>query len=308
MGIWLFLAQFATLALALAVVHRPLGDYMAAVYTSPKDLRIERGFYRVIGVDARAEQSWGAYLRSVLAFSVVGILVVYALQRLQEFLPYSLGLPATSEHLAFNTAISFVTNTNWQSYSPDTTLGYTVQLVGLAVQNFVSAAVGIAVAVALIRGFARRRDGRLCRCGGRGCVEAYLGADAILEAWRSAGGVFEGTGWGAVGQLLTAAQDGDAVASAVVDELVATLGSALGSLVNLTNPARVVVGGWVGLRLMESLAARIEQSARAESLERPGGQFELVACRFGGDTVAIGAAMMPLEALLDAPRGSRLTA
>ncbi|MGN6503612.1 MAG: ROK family transcriptional regulator [Pseudolysinimonas sp.] len=152
------------------------------------------------------------------------------------------------------------------------------------------------------------RDGRLCRCGGRGCVEAYLGADAILEAWRAAGGVFEGTGWGAVGQLLVAAQGGDAVASAVVDELVATLGSALGSLINLTNPARVVVGGWVGLRLMETLAARIEDSARAESLDRPGAQFELVACRFGGDTVAIGAAMMPLEALLDAPRGSRLTA
>ncbi|HTL40644.1 MAG TPA: ROK family transcriptional regulator [Pseudolysinimonas sp.] len=152
------------------------------------------------------------------------------------------------------------------------------------------------------------RGGRLCRCGGRGCVEAYLGADAILEAWRTAGGDFDGTGWGAVGQLLTAAQDGDAVASAVVDELVATLGSALGSLVNLTNPARVVVGGWVGLRLMESLAARIEDSARAESLDRPGAQFELVACRFGGDTVAIGAAMMPFEALLDAPRGSRLTA
>lgn len=152
------------------------------------------------------------------------------------------------------------------------------------------------------------RGGRLCRCGGRGCVEAYLGADAILEAWRTAGGDFDGTGWGAVGRLLTAAQDGDAVASAVVDELVATLGSALGSLVNLTNPARVVVGGWVGLRLMESLAARIEDSARAESLDRPGAQFELVACRFGGDTVALGAAMMPFEALLEAPRGSRLAA
>ena len=161
MTLFLFLTQLATLAIALVLVYRPLGDYMAGVYTTKKDLKVERGFYRLIGVKSDSEQSWPAYLRSVLAFSAVGILLVYALQRLQEFLPYSLGLPATSEHLAFNTAISFVTNTNWQSYSPDLTLGYTVQLVGLAVQNFVSAAVGIAVAVALIRGLAYRLSGTI---------------------------------------------------------------------------------------------------------------------------------------------------
>jgi predicted NBD/HSP70 family sugar kinase len=149
------------------------------------------------------------------------------------------------------------------------------------------------------------RNGRVCRCGGHGCVEAYLGADAILDAWRELGGDFEGSGWGAVGQLLDADRDGDAVAGAVVDELVATLGSALGSLVNLTNPERVVIGGWVGLRLMESIADRVEASTRAEALERPGAQFELLPCRFGGDTVALGAAMMPLHALLNEPRGTR---
>ena len=149
------------------------------------------------------------------------------------------------------------------------------------------------------------RDGRLCRCGGHGCVEAYLGADAILTAWREAGGDFEGSGWRAVGQLLDADRDGDATAQDVVNELVATLGSALGSLVNLTNPERVVIGGWVGLRLMESIADRIEASTRAEALDRPGSQFDLLACHFGGDTVALGAAMMPLEALLSEPRGSR---
>jgi len=159
--VWLFIAQLATVAAIVAILYRPLGDYMAHVFTSTKDLRVERGFYRLIGVNPKAEQSWGAYLRSILSFSVLGILLVYALQRTQEFLPYSLGLPATSEHLSFNTAISFVTNTNWQSYSPDLTLGYTVQLVGLAVQNFVSAAVGIAVAVALIRGFAYRVSGTI---------------------------------------------------------------------------------------------------------------------------------------------------
>ncbi|GGK86109.1 potassium-transporting ATPase potassium-binding subunit [Salinibacterium xinjiangense] len=159
--IWFLIAQLATIALVLVLVHRPLGDYMAAVYTSKRDLTVERGFYRLIGVDFHSEQSWPAYLRSVLAFSAVGILMLYALQRVQQVLPYSLGLPPTSEHLAFNTAISFVTNTNWQSYSPDLTLGYTVQLVGLAVQNFVSAGVGIAVAVALIRGLAYRSSGTI---------------------------------------------------------------------------------------------------------------------------------------------------
>jgi predicted NBD/HSP70 family sugar kinase len=152
------------------------------------------------------------------------------------------------------------------------------------------------------------RNGRLCRCGAHGCVEAYLGADAILTSWREAGGEFEGSGWGAVGKLLDAQRDGDAVAGRVVDELIATLGSALGSLVNLTNPERVVIGGWVGLRLMETLADRVETSTRAEALVRPGAQFDLQVCRFGGDTVAIGAAMMPLNALLNEPRGSRRAA
>ncbi|GAA1219766.1 ROK family transcriptional regulator [Rhodoglobus aureus] len=146
------------------------------------------------------------------------------------------------------------------------------------------------------------RNGRLCRCGGHGCVEAYLGADAILELWREAGGVFDGSGWGAVGQLLELR---DPVAVGVVDELIETLGSALGGLVNLTNPERVIIGGWVGLRLMESLASRVEEATCAEALVRPGGQFSLHACSFGGDTVALGAAIMPLEALLAAPRGSQ---
>jgi len=149
------------------------------------------------------------------------------------------------------------------------------------------------------------RDGRPCRCGGRGCVEAYLGADAILSSWREAGGVFEGSGWGALGSLLDAEQAGDPAATTLVEEIVSTLGSALGGLVNLTNPERVVIGGWVGLRLMESLAPRIEEATRREALVRPGGQFTLAACRFGGDTVALGAAMMPLESLLGMPRGAR---
>ena len=168
--------QAATLALILALVYRPLGDYMAHIYTTTKDWKVERGLYRLVGVDPRSEQSWPAYLRGVLAFSAVGVFFVYILQRAQAVLPYSLGLPAVPEGLSFNTAASFVTNTNWQSYSPELTMGYTVQLAGLAVQNFVSAAVGIAVAIALVRGFARRRSGTI----GNFWVDLFRGSFRLL--------------------------------------------------------------------------------------------------------------------------------
>ena len=143
-----------------------------------------------------------------------------------------------------------------------------------------------------------QRGGRLCRCGNRGCVEAYVGADSILAAWREAGGTFDGTGWRAVGELIASADRGDAAARGVVDELIDSLGAALGSMVNLTNPRRIVVGGWVGLRIMESLAERVIEATRAHSLRRPGYQFELVTAVFGGDSVAIGSALMPIEALI----------
>ena len=158
MPVLLAILQAATLVLMLAITHRPLGAFMAHTFTSEKDTALERGFYRAIGVAPRTEQTWQSYLRALLSFSVVGFLLVYALQRLQPYLPYSLGLPAVPPGLAFNTAVSFVTNTNWQNYSPEATLGYTTQMAGLAVQNFVSAAVGIAVAIAIVRGFARRRS------------------------------------------------------------------------------------------------------------------------------------------------------
>ncbi len=151
--------QILTLVVLLALVYRPLGDYMARMFTTSKDLRVERGFFRVIGVDSTAEQTWRLYLRSVLIFSLVGVLLLYAIQRLQAVLPFALGLPAIPEGLSFNTAASFVTNTNWQSYSPEVTMGYTVQLGGLVVQNFLSVAVGVAVAIALVRGLAYRKSG-----------------------------------------------------------------------------------------------------------------------------------------------------
>lgn len=157
------IAFVASLVLALAVVHVPLGDYMYRVYSGDRHSRAERLIYRAIGAKPEVEMTWGVYARSVLAFSAVGVLFLYFLQLLQRGLPLHLTDPGTemTPALAWNTAVSFVTNTNWQAYSGESTQGHLVQMAGLAVQNFVSAAVGISVAVALVRGFARRHTGEL---------------------------------------------------------------------------------------------------------------------------------------------------
>jgi len=150
-----------TLVLALALVHRPLGDYLARVLTSRRHLAVERVTYRFGGVDPDADQTWSRYLRSVLAFSAVSVVFLYLFLRVQQHLWPPFATPQMSAAQSFNTAASFVTNTNWQSYSGESALGYAVQMAGLAVQNFVSAAVGIGVAIALVRGFARRSTDRL---------------------------------------------------------------------------------------------------------------------------------------------------
>jgi K+-transporting ATPase ATPase A chain len=191
---WLLVAEVVTLAVLLALCYRPLGDHMARTYTTAEDTRVERGLYRVLGVDPDAEQSWRNYLRSVIVFSVVGVLALYLLQRIQAVLPYSLGLPAVPEGLSFNTAISFVTNTNWQSYSPETTLGYTVQLAGLAVQNFASAAVGLAVAIALARGLAASRSSTIGNFWVdlvRGVLRILLPLSVVAAVVLIAGGVIQ---------------------------------------------------------------------------------------------------------------------
>ncbi|MGW5349474.1 potassium-transporting ATPase subunit KdpA [Streptomyces sp. NPDC004031] len=153
--------QITVLVAALALTYRPLGDYMARILNPGKHLAVEKGLYRLGGVDPDADQQWGTYLRSVLAFSAVSLLLLYGMQRLQNHLLLSLGFPPVKADQAFNTAASFVTNTNWQSYSGEVTMGHLVQMAGLAVQNFVSAAVGIAVVAALIRGFTRKRTDRI---------------------------------------------------------------------------------------------------------------------------------------------------
>jgi potassium-transporting ATPase potassium-binding subunit len=150
-----------SLVAALAMAYRFLGDYMYRVVSGTRHAQVERVVYRLVGANPAAEQAWGVYARSVLAFSVVSILFLYAFLRLQDKLWLSLGLDPVMTHGAWNTAVSFVTNTNWQWYSGESTVGHLVQMAGLAVQNFVSAAVGVAVAVALVRGFARRRTEQL---------------------------------------------------------------------------------------------------------------------------------------------------
>jgi len=156
-----------TMTIALIATYRPLGDYMARVFTSTRHNRVEKTVYRVAGIDPEADQTWAQYLRSVLAFAVVGVLLLYAFLRLQHLAVFGHNFaggtnpPQMSSSQSFNTAASFVTNTNWQSYSGESALGYVVQMAGLAVQNFVSAAMGIAVAVALVRGFSRSRTERL---------------------------------------------------------------------------------------------------------------------------------------------------
>src|SRR5690349_15622066 len=157
---WLQIALFGAIVI---LITRPLGGYMTRVFAgertflSPVLRPVERAVYWCCGIDEKEEQHWLTYAVAVLLFSLVGFLSLYALQRLQRYLPFNpQGQTGVEQSLAFNTSVSFVTNTNWQSYVPEATMGYLVQMAGLTVHNFVSAAAGIAMALALLRGFARR--------------------------------------------------------------------------------------------------------------------------------------------------------
>jgi len=228
--IWFGVLQGATLVAVLVLLYRPLGDAIARIYTGARDLRVERGIYRLIGVDASSEQTWRAYARSVLAFSLAGLVLLYLLQRVQAFLPLSLGLPAVPEGLAFNTAASFVANTNWQSYSPEQTMGHLVQLAGLTVQNFVSAAVGIAVAIALVRGLPRRGSATIGNFWVdlvRGLVRLLLPVAVIGALALLAGGVAQNlAGFGEVHTIAGGTQSlpGGPVASQEAIKLLGTNG------------------------------------------------------------------------------------
>ncbi|MFF8904816.1 potassium-transporting ATPase subunit KdpA [Streptomyces olivaceoviridis] len=211
--------QLLALIGALALVYVPFGTYMARVYSSPRHLRVERWIYKGIGADPDTEMTWPAYLRAVLAFSAVGVLFLYLLQRLQGVLPGSLGFSSVNPAQSFNTAVSFVTNTNWQSYYGEQTMGHVVQTAGLAVQNFVSAAVGIAVAVALVRGFARSRTGELGNFWSdlvRGTLRILVPVAAVAAVVLVACGALQNfSGIHEVGQFMGGTQqwNGGAVAS-----------------------------------------------------------------------------------------------
>ena len=154
--------QVALLVAALAACYVPLGNYMAKIFSTDKHWRVERGVYKLIGVDPQADQKWSTYLRSMLSFSVISVLFLYGIERLQHYLLLNVfHLPAVPAPVAWNTAVSFVTNTNWQNYSGESTMTYLTQMAGLAVQNFMSAAVGLVIAIALIRGFVRQNTDRL---------------------------------------------------------------------------------------------------------------------------------------------------
>jgi K+-transporting ATPase ATPase A chain len=190
------IAFLALLVAALVAVHVPLGDYMYRVYTSERDWRIEKLAYRIIGANPKAQQPWFAYARSVLAFSAVSVLFLFFFELLQDKLPLHLHNPATpmTPALAWNTAISFVTNTNWQAYAGESTQGHLVQMAGLAVQNFASAAVGMAVAIALVRGFARTKTieiGNFWVDLVRGTVRILLPLSVIAAIVLLAGGVIQ---------------------------------------------------------------------------------------------------------------------
>ncbi|PBB69877.1 potassium-transporting ATPase subunit KdpA [Mesorhizobium sp. WSM4312] len=156
---WIQILVFCAI---IVLLTKPLGFYMHRVFNgdrtplSPIFGPLERGLYRICGTSEREEQHWTAYAVALLLFNLAGFLVLYALQRLQGSLPYNpAGMGAIDPALAFNTAASFVTNTNWQNYGGESTMSYLLQMAGMTVQNFVSAATGIAIAIALIRGFAR---------------------------------------------------------------------------------------------------------------------------------------------------------
>ncbi|MFD5144325.1 potassium-transporting ATPase subunit KdpA [Streptomyces sp. NPDC058401] len=227
--------QLLALIAALALAYRPLGDYMARAYSSEKHYKPEKWIYKAIGANPSAEMRWPAYLRGVLAFSAVSVLFLYGLQRAQGILPGSLGFSAIDPDQAFNTAASFVANTNWQSYYGEQAMGHVIQTGGLAVQNFVSAAVGMAVAVALVRGFARSRTGELGNFWAdlvRGVVRILLPISVIGAIVLVACGAIQNfSGIHEVGQFTGGTQqwNGGAVAS---QEVIKELGTNGGGYFN----------------------------------------------------------------------------
>jgi K+-transporting ATPase ATPase A chain len=227
--------QFALLVVALAACYVPLGNYIARVFTDTRHWRVERGIYKLCGIDPEADMRWSVYVRSILAFSLVSVLFLYLIERTQHWLFLSVGMANVNPVTAWNTAASFTTNTNWQNYSGESTMSYLTQMSGLAVQNFVSAAVGLAVAIAMIRGFTRSRTDKLGNFWvdmTRGTIRVLLPISIIGAIILVASGVIEN--WAAYHTITTLAGGhqtipGGAVAS---QEVIKDLGNNGGGFFN----------------------------------------------------------------------------
>ncbi|MER6944129.1 potassium-transporting ATPase subunit KdpA [Nonomuraea sp. NPDC000554] len=224
-----------SLVVALALCYRPLGDYMYRVYTGTWHSAVERVIYRLLGVKPDTEQRWGVYARGVLAFSVLSILFLYGLQRIQDHLFLSLGMKPVEPALAWNTAVSFVTNTNWQAYSGESAMGHVVQTAGLAVQNFVSAAVGMSVAMALVRGFARKKSDTLGNFWVdlvRGTLRILLPIAFVGALLLVAGGAIQNFGDHFTWATLTGGEQTFTPAAAASQEAIKDLGTNGGGIFN----------------------------------------------------------------------------
>lgn len=189
------MATIVLFLVLLVVVTPPLGAYLHRVYTRERIGRVEHVIYRLIGVDASVEQSWRRYASGVLWFSLFSMLLLYVLLRLQGSLPLNpLALPAVDKFVAFNTASSFTTNTDWQAYGGESTMSYLSQMIGLTVQNFVSAAVGMAVLIAMIRAFSRSKTdqvGNFWRDLVRGVVYILIPLSAVIAVVLVSRGVVQ---------------------------------------------------------------------------------------------------------------------
>src|ERR1700736_3361684 len=227
--------QFLLLLAALAACYIPLGNYIAHNFTDKKHWRVERGVYKLTGIDPDADMRWTVYVRSILAVSLVAVLFVYLIERTQHWLFWSIGMANVPTDTAWNTAVSFTTNTNWQNYAGEATMGYLTQQAGLMVQQFMSAAVGLAVAIAMIRGFTRSRTDRLGNFWvdvTRGTIRLLLPIAVIGCIILMAGGVIEN--WAAYHTITTLAGGhqtipGGAVAS---QEVIKDLGNNGGGFFN----------------------------------------------------------------------------
>jgi K+-transporting ATPase ATPase A chain len=227
--------QVGLLILALALIYKPLGDFMARVFSTEKHWKAERGLYKLFRVNPDSEQRWSTYAAGVIGFSFVSVVLLYLLQRLQPLLPWNLGRGAVSPSVSFNTAISFVTNTNWQSYVPETTMGHFVQMAGLTVQNFLSAAVGLAVAIALVRGFIRSKTDRLGNFWvdlTRGIVRILLPISFVFAIVFVALGVIESLKAGVTVTNPDGSQSTIALAPVASQEAIKELGTNGGGVLN----------------------------------------------------------------------------